>query len=184
MKDEETIWDADFNPAVKRYWLLTGVFVLAAMIVGIPLIPFWLILGPLFTGRYLKSHRCTLTDRNLKVCKGVLTRIEKTIPLDRITDVGLIQGPLMRAMGIEVLRVETAGQSSAGALVGLAGIKDGRAFRDAVLKQRDLVAGGQPDGVAESHPTDAVASSNQQVELLKEISQTLSRIEREMKTRD
>tara|TARA_R110002049_G_scaffold285698_4_gene467086 strand:- start:252458 stop:253009 length:552 start_codon:yes stop_codon:yes gene_type:complete len=178
MKNEEVIWDAEFNPAVKQYWLLTGGIVLLATVIGIVLIPFWFLFGSIVTGRYLKSHRCTLTNRNLKVAKGVLTRTEKTVPLDRITDVGLTQGPIMRMMGIEVLTVETAGQSSAGALVGLAGIKQGREFRDAVLKQRDLAAGTY--GSDDDRAAPDQGASNDHAALLETISNTLLRIEKQL----
>ncbi|MEM9646373.1 MAG: PH domain-containing protein, partial [Planctomycetota bacterium] len=137
-EDDTVIWEAEFNSSVKTYWLLQPVLVCLITVVLIPLIPFVLVIGYLLVDRYLKSHRSTLTSRTLKVSRGILTRQEKTIPLDRITDLGLVQGPLMRLLNIESLSVETAGQSSPGSLVSLTGIRNGRAFRDAVLKQRDM----------------------------------------------
>jgi putative membrane protein len=80
---------------------------------------------------------CVLTDRTLKVKKGILIRIEKTIPLEKITDMGMVQGPIMRHFGLHKLTVETAGQSGQGALVALTGIKDAEQFREMVLNQRD-----------------------------------------------
>ncbi|MCG8649647.1 MAG: PH domain-containing protein [Pirellulales bacterium] len=181
MNDEKTVWDAEFNPSVKTYWLLGGTLVLLVTVVGIVVLPIWLAIGYLITDRYLASHRCTLTNRNLKVSKGILVRQEKTVPLDRITDLGLTQGPIMRAFGIEALSVETAGQSSQGSLIQLAGIKDGRAFRDAVLAQRDLVVGS--DEQASQNPAlPGVADPNQN-ELLREIRDVLHRIEDELKQR-
>ncbi|TWU67561.1 PH domain-containing protein [Crateriforma conspicua] len=140
MSDEKVLWKAEFNPKVKSYWLLSGTIVMLCTIILIPLIPVWFVLGMLVTDRYLKSCSCELTDRSLKVGKGILVRTEKTVPLDRITDLGLVQGPIMRMLDIEALSVETAGQSSQGSLVQLTGIKNGRAFRDAVLEQRDRVS--------------------------------------------
>ena len=46
------------------------------------------------------------------------------------------------------LSVETAGQSSQGALLKLTGIVDGRGFRDAVLAQRDAVVATLTDAPA------------------------------------
>lgn len=181
MNEEKVLWDAEFNPKVTLYWLLSGTIVLTAMIVTIPLLPIWLLAGSLVTKKYLDSHRCTLTNRNLKFAKGILVRQEKTVPLDRITDLGLTQGPIMRALEIEALSVETAGQSSQGSLIRLAGIKDGRAFRDAVLKQRDLVVGsdearsGVP--VVSAVPAGGLGHS----ELLTEIRDALHRIEHNLK---
>ena len=100
-----------------------------------------------FTGRYLARLECLLTEQSLIVRKGIFVRVEKTVPLDKITDLGMVQGPIMRYLNIEKVTVETAGQSSQGALIGLYGIKDAAEFRDAVLAQRDslrLVAGSSP----------------------------------------
>ena len=115
MTEERVLWEAEFNPRVTTYWLLNGALILTATIIGIPLLPLWFIFGWIVTGQYLKSHRCTLTNRSLKLSRGVFVKVEKTIPLDRITDLGLVQGPIMRLFDIEALSVETAGQSSQGA---------------------------------------------------------------------
>ena len=177
--EERIIWDAEFNDAVTTYWLINGALICVATIVGIPILPFWYLIGKFFTRKYLDSHKCTLTDRSLKVAKGLFIKVEKTVPLDRITDLGLVQGPIMRYFQIEALSVETAGQSSAGSLVQLAGIKDGRKFRDAVLTQRDLVVGS-----GDAAKTAAVASTGdgtESIELLTEIRDTLLRIEKGQK---
>jgi putative membrane protein len=177
MTEERVIWDAEFNPRVTTYWLLNGALIMIATIVGIPLVPLWFIIGWVVTGRYLKSHRCTLTNRSVKVARGVFVKREQTIPLDRITDVSLVQGPVMRVFDIEALSVETAGQSTPGSLVQLAGIKDGRKFRDAVLKQRDLVVGSEEDRRGPTRSELAPASTEDQRALLEDIRDTLRRIE-------
>ncbi len=177
MTDERVIWDAEFNERVTTYWLLSGALILTATIIGIPLVPFWFLFGGAVTRAYLKSFRCTLTNRSVKVNRGWLVKSEKTIPLDRITDVGLVQGPVMRFFDIEALSVETAGQSAQGSDVKLAGIKDGRRFRDAVLKQRDLVVGSEEERqkrLANEGPSSPVATD---ATLLEDIRDTLRRIE-------
>jgi putative membrane protein len=83
----------------------------------------------------------------------------------------------MRLFDIEALSVETAGQSSQGAVVQLAGIKDGRAFRDAVLKQRDLVVGSEEDRQTRSDDVSPPASIESSTTLLADIRDTLRRIE-------
>ena len=177
MTEERVIWDAEFNPRVTIYWLLSGALILTATIVGIVLVPIWFLVGGAITRRYLRSFHCTLSNRSLKVARGWLVKSEKTVPLDRITDVGLVQGPIMRLLNIEALSVETAGQSSQGALVHLAGIKDGRRFRDAILKQRDLVVGSEEDR-RQSATSDAPAlPESAATALLTEIRDTLRRIE-------
>lgn len=147
MSAETVIREASFDPKVKTYWLLSGALVFVISIIGIPLLLLWFPLGLIFTGRYLDRMSCTLTSKNLKVKKGVLVRVEKTIPLEKITDMALVQGPIMRAMDIHRLTVETAGQSGAGALVSLTGIVQAEDFREAVLAQRDAMtdAGKGPE---------------------------------------
>ncbi|MCC9641265.1 PH domain-containing protein [Rhodopirellula sp. JC740] len=141
--DEKILWEAEFNPKVKTYWLISAVLTSFLTIVLIPFLPLIIPIAWLIADKYLASHRCTLTERTLKVGRGILVRQEKTVPLDRITDLGLVQGPIMRALELEAVSVETAGQSGPGSLVRLTGIREGRAFRDAVLKQRDLVSGSE-----------------------------------------
>ena len=180
MTEERVLWEAEFNPRVTTYWLLNGALILTATIIGIPLLPLWFLFGWAVTGQYLKSHRCTLTNRSLKLSRGVFVKVEKTIPLDRITDLGLVQGPIMRLFDIEALSVETAGQSSQGALMQLAGIKDGRAFRDAVLKQRDLVVGSDEERKTQVTDGSPVVSTEANSELLTDIRDTLRRIEHKL----
>ena len=176
MAEERALWEAEFNPRVTTYRLLSGALVLTITIFGILLLPIWFLVGGYVTRRYLSTYRCTLTNRSLKVGKGWLVKVEKTVPLDRITDLGLMQGPIMRLFDIEALTIETAGQSSNGALVSLTGIKDGRNFRDAVLQQRDQVVGSEEDRQATA-VTPLSKDADQNTQLLGEIRDTLARIE-------
>ena len=171
--NEEIIWQADFNEKVETYWLLNGAVALLVSIIGIPLVPFWFLLGRLVTRRYLSHMRCTLTTKSIHVAKGMFIRTEKTVPLDKITDLGLVQGPIMRYLGLQAITFETAGQSSAGALIRLTGVVDTENFRQAVLKQRDhiveLLSEGRQPTQALQAPTDAA--------VLGEIRDSLLRIE-------
>jgi putative membrane protein len=168
MNAETVIREASFDPKVKTYWLLSGALPFVITIVGIPFLLLWFPLGLIFTGRYLDRMSATLTSKNLKVKKGVLVRVEKTIPLDKITDMALVQGPLMRAMDIQRLSVETAGQSGAGALVSLTGIVLAEEFREAVLAQRDALTkqGREPEGTEAgpaAHATEDLAALTESV---------------------
>lgn len=177
MKPDAVILEATFNKKVCTYWLLSMTIVLTVTVVGIPLLLIWLPLGYFFTGKYLDRMECILTEKDLKVKKGIFVRVEKTIPLEKITDVGMVQGPIMRHFGIHQLTVETAGQSSQGPLVSLTGINDAEDFRETVLQQRDMMRGGQAATPAE--PQAAVPAQDQAV--LKDIHETLLRIEEQLK---
>ena len=83
----------------------------------------------------------------------------------------------MRWFKIESLSVETAGQSSPSSLIHLAGIRDGRKFRDAVLEQRDLVVGSKEELVTATAVDSGETSPVAQEPLLKEIRDVLVRIE-------
>lgn len=163
---------ATFNPDVRKYWLLGGSFTLFVTLVGIPLIPLWWLLGMWITGRYLERLECTLTKRTLIVKRGFFIRVEKTIPLDKITDLGMVEGPLMRLFDVQALSIETAGSTSQGALVKLYGIENAESFRDTVLEQRDrmLESGSEESPVAmlEAVP-DAQGFNAEAVALLREI---------------
>lgn len=176
----QTLLVAEFDPAVTTYWLAGGAILLLVIVVGIPLLPFWFIFGKIVTGRYLKSHHCELTTRSLKFSKGIFVRQEKTVPLDKITDLGFVQGPLMRMFGVEALSIETAGQSGAGALVQLQGVKEARQFRDRVLAQRDRVTEMSSDGHEVAATTANLGGASEaQTALLTEIRDILSRIEQQ-----
>lgn len=186
MTDAETktvLWEAEFNPKVRTYWLLSGAMVLFLSIVGIPLLIIWFAIGWRITEIYLERMRCVLTERTLEFGKGMLVRVEKTVPLDKITDLGLVHGPIMRYLGLQALSVETAGQSSQGALVRLVGIRDTEAFREAVLAQRDrMVAAGRDSGsLPPASETNASGlSGGDALPVLEEIRDTLRRIEQNL----
>ncbi|MHC4376303.1 MAG: PH domain-containing protein [Planctomycetota bacterium] len=177
--DDRVLLEAQFNPNVKTYWLLSGVIILLVCVVTIPLIPVWWILGMAFTDRYLSSLSCVLTERNLKVSKGVFVRQEKTVPLEKITDLGLVQGPIMRHLELEALSVETAGGTTAGALVQMVGIVDTRDFRAAVLRQRDRLA-SLVEGRSGAAPTDssAPAAPTDMTALLEAVNRLGAHVER------
>ena len=160
------------DPRVKQYWLFLAVIASFVTVVGVPFLPFTLLIAWLLIDRYVASIRCDLTERSLVIHKGVLTKVESTIPLTKITDLQMHQGPIMRLFGLKAFRVETAGQSSGagGHLVDMVGIIEPEAFRAAVLAQRErLEEGGAPLAVA---PASAGGEP-----LLEEMLAVLKRIE-------
>jgi len=196
---DEVLAVARFNPKVRWYWLLSVTAFFVISVVGIPLIPIYWLIGLFITQRYLDRLTCVLTPRALRVTRGLLVREEKTIPLDKITDVGLVEGPIMRWLDLQALSIETAGQTgrAGGALVRLTGIEDARAFRDRVLEARDsVVYQREPSGavgadvgavgadVGARHRTDEGVATRDVVGVLREIHSTLERVERALIERD
>jgi putative membrane protein len=167
---------AEFNPKVCTYWLLSGAFVFVITVVGIPLLLLWFPIGHALTKRYLDRMDCVLTKNALKVRKGIFVRVEKTIPLEKITDMGMVQGPILRHFNLHTLTVETAGQSGQGSLVSLTGIVDAPSFREAVLTQRDLLAASASSPAPEFNRGGPLNSDS----LLSEIRDSLLRIESQL----
>lgn len=130
---------ARFSPKLRAYLYLNSLLILLVTVIGIPLIPTWLVFGWVWAGRYFRSLRCEADDRHLRVWRGVLFRKVKTIPLDRIQDFTLLHGPIQRALGLCSLRIETAGQSTpqGSADATLTGLMDAEEFQEAVLERRD-----------------------------------------------
>jgi putative membrane protein len=132
---------AEFNPKIKTYLLLTVSFVMAFTIIGIPVLILWLLgLGQYYTNRYYAGLSCRLTERNLEFKKGVLFRVEKTIPLENIQDLTFIDNPILQWLDLRMLKIETAGQSNPqGSDMKLVGIINTNDFKEAVLEQREEI---------------------------------------------
>ncbi|MEM1248580.1 MAG: PH domain-containing protein [Acidobacteriota bacterium] len=138
---EEVLRRATFDPKLKLYNFINYLLIFVFTVIGLPLAVAWVLgLGFYWTNRQFKALHCELSSRKLSVKRGVLFRVEKTIPLEQIQDLTVKEGPLLKAFGLCALKIETAGQSSTGASeADLIGIVDPRAFRDEVLAQRDVL---------------------------------------------
>ncbi|HEU4431030.1 MAG TPA: PH domain-containing protein, partial [Myxococcota bacterium] len=159
------------------YQFLIGARNCLASVVGILLLPFWVLgLGQWYARESIRRTYCALGERSIDVRQGIFFRSEAHIPLDKVTDLKVYQGPLMRWLGIHGLRIETAGQgtpaqSSEGQLIG---VKDALMFRNRVVSQRDLVT---EQNTFRSSPALGDAP------LLREVRDILLRIEAELRRR-
>lgn len=181
MSEPVILWDADFDPKVKPYYMWPNTIILCITVVGIPIAIVYLILGNWLISKHLENLGCTLNERTLEIKKGILNKTESTIPLEKITDLQMFQGPIMRHFGLRGFKVETAGQSSGpgGSLVNMIGIVDAAEFRKKVLDQRDRLASGGQTAVAPP-AVSAPAASDGSAEILSEIRDVLVRIESKM----
>lgn len=137
---EEAVFDKD--SIIKYYW--TGLIWLCLPIVTIPLALVVAVIYKIVLDRVIDNWSCTLTTRALHVKKGLFNKIEKTVPLEKITDLQMTQGFIMRMFDLRNIAVETAGQSGPGSLISLLGIKETERFRRVVLDQRDRLGAGTP----------------------------------------
>ena len=165
--------EARFSPKLKLYLFISGATILCATVIGILLIPLWLVFGGWWVERHHASLKCRLTDRSVIIGKGVFFRQELTIPLDKIQDISIREGPLLNALGLLSLRIETAGQrntTTGKSEADLLGLIDARQIRDQILDKRDRQSNG-------SQQNEPLASET----LLKDIRDSLLRIERRLK---
>lgn len=140
MGDKQIVKSAHFNQALVFYIFVIVLWWSLVSLIGILLIPFWIVIGWFFAKRYYNSLECTLTTKTIEIKKGVMFRVEKTIPLDRIQDLTLREGPLLRALKLCMIDIETAGQSNPqGSDAKIIGIDDAIEFRNTVLQQRDVL---------------------------------------------
>ena len=186
MSEPAVLREASFDPKVKKYWVWSPVLLFTCFIVTIPIAIIYFVIASFFIDRYLANLSCILTERTLDIKKGILNKTESTIPLEKITDLQLFQGPIMRFFGLHGFKVETAGQSAGpgGSLVNIVGIVETKDFRKAVLAQRDRLH--DREGVSSSRsslpePISAPASSGEQIELIREMRDMLARIETHLK---
>lgn len=179
---ENVVFQAKFDPKLKLYLLLyfAGIFLIA--LGGIVLIPFWFLgWGQWLVGKQYRHLQCLLTERSLVVRRGVLFKTEKTIPLDKIQDLTLKEGPLLRASGLCSLKVETAGQSTpqGSSEANLIGIIDARRFRNRVLEQRDAITAAQRSAPlqpeASQEPTSIEALLTDMLDSLRRIENLLKK---------
>ena len=170
----DVIAEAQFDRKLIGWARLVIAGFLCITVAGILLIPFWWAFSFWYGAEYMRRVSARLTTNALEIKVGVFFRKESTIPLNRITDLRLHDGPLMRHYGLRGLKVETAGgggqnASSEGNLIG---VIDAEGFRNAVLAQRQRVIEAET-GQA---PTAAVAAAPSN-DTLVEIRDILARIE-------
>ncbi|MBT3375338.1 MAG: PH domain-containing protein [Lentisphaerae bacterium] len=169
---------AEFEDSSRSYVFVTGILICLVTFIGILFIPIWILgLGQWYSAESLRRKVCILTDKALRIKKGIFFQTDKNIPLEKITDITIAQGPLLRYFGLFLLKIETAGQSAPGqANEGLLlGIKNAREFRNQVLAYRDKTSLTQPE------ESPAPAPGNQ-LDVLQEILGTLKRIEEHVAT--
>ena len=151
-------------------------------VVGILLIPFWWGVSFWYGAEYLRRVSARLTTNALEIRMGVFFRKESTIPLNRITDLRLHDGPVMRHYGLRGLKVETAGMSGqdSGSEGNLIGVIDAEGFRNAVLAQRQRIIEAETGQQATAVATTAAPGND----TLVEIRDILARIESHLARRD
>ena len=173
ISESRIIQTADFNPKIQTYLLLSGVLILFVSVVGIPFIIIWVMgLGQYIGKQFYNNLCCQLSDTSLEFKKGILFKVEKTIPLENIQDLTFNENPLSKYLGLNILKIETAGQSNPGGSdMKLIGILHSSDFKQRVLQQRELLKLGRKLGndISDFEDTQIVNLLTEIKDIIKEI---------------
>ncbi len=120
--------DAEVPILVATCPLCAGSLALVALVVLVP-------------AKQASALRYWMEGSTLRIDEGILIRRRKSIPLDRITDIALVQGPFLRLCGIWALQIQTAGSAQQAPEGTLWGLVDAESTRDAIMRARDSAAG-------------------------------------------
>ncbi len=165
--DSGHIVSVEFDPKVRIYWWLTTMFGLVVTFIGIPVAFLWLIIGMPIHHKQFQGLSCSLTDRSLNIRMGWLFKKQQNIPLDKLTDVSIHEGPILNAFGVVRMHFETAGSAP----FILTGVRGGPQFRDLILKQRDSMSSQSMMPVQNSQSDEVLVEIR---DLLKEINANLA----------
>jgi len=165
--DRGHIMAVEFDRKIIIYWWIMANIGLLSSVVGIILMPIWIPFGWLVHQKQYEHMSGALTDRSINMRMGWLFKKQQNIPLDKLTDVSIHEGPILNAFGVVRMQFETAGAAP----FILTGVKNSDQFRDLVLQQRDsLVSTNQKSTTSDD-------SDNVLVEIrdiLKQISSKIS----------
>jgi len=119
--------------------ILTGTVVVLLLLGGFYL--FWV-------GRYYQTIFFELKDDEVTWRRGVWFRMTGIVPYDRITNIDIYQGPLMRHFGFSSIKLQTAGYSAqARSEIILEGIVEAEELRETIrsLIRRSRTVSGPSD---------------------------------------
>lgn len=134
------------RPQIGRYFYWGAILSTAAM--GVLFFGFGALAAPAYAltfGPWLSRKQADvleykLCETHLFVHQGVFFIKRKTIPLDRITDIILSQGPLLRYFGLWRLDIQTAGSGQQRSEASLYGLIDPEQVKMKILTARDRIS--------------------------------------------
>lgn len=132
------------------------------------------ILLQLYLPAYVRTLKYELSSEDLRVQGGVFWRRKKVIPFHKITNLNTLQGPFERRFGLGHLNIQTAGHGANTSPEGkMVGLEDFDRIKEEVMQKVRLV---KSEAIAlEDKPPERT-----QQQLLKEMLEVLSRIEKKL----
>lgn len=106
-----------------------------------------LVLFAIWTGLYYESMWYELHDDEMRWRRGVIFRRTGIVPYNRITNIDIRQGPVMRYLGISTISIQTAGYSGqAQAEIRIEAIVHAEELRELIRSMVRVTAGGDGTG--------------------------------------
>ncbi|WOF15304.1 PH domain-containing protein [Methanoplanus sp. FWC-SCC4] len=199
MKNFEINKDFKPDPRFKTYnliatilavtglvWLSVGWAAFLIMDIGLELVIVYLaiitiiplIIIPIWNVLYYRSIVYHLNPTEMTWKHGVWFRKTGIVPYNRITNVDIVQGPVMRMFKISTLRIQTAGYSGQNtAEIRIQGIEDAEPLREMIM---DFVRNKPPvasaTGGEDDTSTGRSPENNEIISELKEIKEILREI--------
>ena len=164
--DSGHIMAVEFDRKIIIYWWMIANLTLLSTLIGIPVMIFWLPFGWLVHRKQYEHMSAALTDRSVNMRMGWMFKKQQNIPLDKLTDVSIHEGPILNAFGVVRMQFETAGAAP----FILTGVKNSDKFRDLVLKQRDSLVSNPQQTAPSSGSNDVLVEIR---DLLKSIDSRL-----------
>ena len=128
-------------------WMFVDSIFTILIVIGLAVLGVCVVFACIWAPLYYKSVVYHLNDTEMTWKRGVFFRKTGIVPYNRITNVDIVQGPVMRLFGISHLRIETAGggASKSSAEIQLEGISDPEPLRQLIM---DFVRGQKPAAAA------------------------------------
>jgi uncharacterized protein len=119
------------------------------------------ILFVIWTRLYYESMSYELHDDEMRWKRGVIFRRTGIVPYNRITNIDIMQGPVMRALGISTLSIQTAGYSGqARAEIRIEAIVHAEELRELIRTMVRGSSGGDGTGSGAAVPTREPGSAD------------------------
>ena len=162
--------------AKLRQWIIpvaVGVFSVQQgnlLAIGLGLVAFAILLGFAIT-RFL-TLRFRLAGGELQVRDGIFFRSSRTVPVNRIQNIDLVQNLLHRIFGVAEVRVETASGKEPEAILRVLTLADVERLRASVFAQASAIA-SEKDKIASQSPAVVDGSSSAPIASLERPKQLL-----------
>jgi uncharacterized protein len=110
-----------------------------------------LVLGMIWSKLYFITVQYHMNETEITWKRGVLFHSTGIVPYNRMTDVNIVQGPLMRRFGISHLNIQTAGATAnKSSVITIEGMNRAEELRGIIIDHmRGAAAGGATVGVVE-----------------------------------